>query len=360
MQRNCNISDAKENLMEIESHFLEHLYRYEKKISAEDDINKRAFDNWLNDKKALWKEFSDKDYQKIEINGNIFDFSDNAGINKILVENGYFYHMKDAYIGKPSFLLARIADIYKKEKYDIIILGDELAKDLRRSYYSPCELIYNSIFCRIVAERFCLLEIIKKLKNKEISKTENDIFIDYLINFDLKLEQANKVILDKLVHEQIKVHISHEFGHAIVRDKEIFPNELFMNIINNFSGSEIEWFVDAIHEVFAETVDNGRLYFLKEKKDKVLLGLYFYETFSNYNLHPILKFKMKILFDGPENLKNIVLELIKTGNWDTIENIRKESYVKAIEIVENLKQINNEMKKEKFIELINKYKLSSS
>lgn len=69
---------------------------------------------------------------------------------------------------------------------------------------------------------------------------------------------------------------------------------------------------------------------------------------------------MKILFDGPENLKNIVLELIKTGNWDTIENIRKESYVKAIEIVENLKQINNEMKKEKFIELINKYKLSSS
>jgi len=361
VQRNCNISDAKENLMEIESHFLEHLYRHEKKISIEDNINKRAFDNWLKDKKLLWKEFSNKNYQKIEINDSIFDFSDNAGINKILVENGYFYHMKDAYIGKPSFLLAKIMDMYKKEKYDIIILGDELAKDLRRSYYSQCELIYNSIFCRTEAERFCLLEIIKKLKNKEMSKTENDILIECLTKSGLKLAQVNKAILDKLVHEQIRVHISHEFGHAIARDKEIFPNNLFMDITNSFCGSEIEWFVDAVHEVFAETVDNGRLYFLKERKDMFLLGLYFYETFSNYDLHPILKFKMKILFGNPKNLKTIVLELIKTGNWDIIENIRKESYAKATEIVEDIKQINNDkMKKEKFLELINKYKLSSS
>jgi hypothetical protein len=360
VQRNCNVSDAKEDIKKIKSYFLEHLYRDDKKISVEANINKQDFNNWLKHKKKLWKELKNKEYSKIEINNNIFDFSDNIGINEILVKNGFFYHMRDAYIGKPSFLLAKIIDKYKKGKYDVIILGDVLAKDLRRSYYSQCELINNFIFCRIRAERFCLLEIIKKFKNKEMSKTENDILIECLSKSNLKLEQINEDIMDKLLYEEIKVHVAHEFGHAITRDKRIFPNKLFMDITNSFFGSEIEWFVDAIHEVFAETVNDGRLYFLKKEKNIFLLGLYFYETISSYNLHPILKFKMKILFENPKKLKNNILELIETGNWNIIENIRKQSYNKAIRIVGILKEINNindnKIKEEKLFELSNKYK----
>ena len=105
---NCDISDAKEDLTKIEQHFLEHLYRWEKNIPIEDKIDKQDFDLWFKDKKVLWKQFSNGEYSEIKINNKIFDFRDNVGINEILIKEGFFYHMRDDYIGKPSFLLAKI------------------------------------------------------------------------------------------------------------------------------------------------------------------------------------------------------------------------------------------------------------
>ena len=359
MKINCDISDAKEDLEKLDKHFLEHLFRNENEISSETEINVNNFYSWLKKKKILWKRLDNKKYNKIKIKNKVFDISNNEKINKILISNGIFYHMRDSYAGKPSFLLAKIIKLQKKKQYTVIILGKELARDLRRSYYSQCELIGNHVFCRMEAEKFYFSELIKKIKLKRLKRAEKEILISGLKSENLTLDDIVKNF-DSTLEKQTKIHISHELGHAITRDKKIFPNKLFFSIANNFSYTDIEWFMDAIHEVLAETVDGGRISMLIKTNNFFLTSLFFYEGISNFNVHPILEFKNKILFGNKKNLKKMFLESAHNKNFSSIEKMRSETYEEMKNFITKIKNINKisnkQVTRKNILKIINQYK----
>lgn len=349
MKRNCDISDAKEDLKKVEPYFLEHLYRNENEIKPEKDINRKNFDTWIKKKEILWNSIKNKGYSKIEMANKKFDISDNQRINRILIPNGLFYRMIDSVFGKPSFLLAKILKVEKRRKYKILILDKELARDLRTSYYSQCELLHNFIFCRREAERFYLLELIRKINKKSGGSIEK-IAKAALQKMDLNLKNLDNEKINKAIVNLMESHIAHEFGHAATRDKNIFQNELFTNLIEKYEGTKIEWFIESIHEVFADTISGGRLNSIVRKRNEGLFGLYVYELLSQYQRHPILRFKMKILFKNSANLKNI-LQSIELQGWDALEKERLSVYKKTLKIVEKIKEtkgnknkINNLMK----------------
>ncbi len=332
IQNNCKISDSKENLDLIEpKYLLTQQYFFENKIYFTEKIRKIAFLKYITKKKEDLNKYTNKKYQKININGIKYNIYDYEKINKILIPHKLFYAVRDVNwnnVTKPSFLFAEIKCIKKINNQKIYFLGQELAKDLRRSFYSAAEKLDPYIFCRTYAEEYIViqrfLEVLKKNKKNKLLKLA---FKKYGVNKNL-----NYKIISKIINDELMSYCYHELGHKYA-EKHYFSKSRFLKLYDKYKNSNKLWIIYAYHEIFADFGDLGRLKYILKQKNKGLFLFYLQDIIQNHKIHEIsnIYYKQLTKTNMPDLEEFIEFNTIKMNNF------REKVLLKTIEDLKSFK-----------------------
>lgn len=329
---NCKISDSKENLTNINpKYLLTQQYFFENNISSIDGMKKTKFRKYLIEKRNEQKNYKNKNYLKIDINGIKYDIYDHEKINKLLIPHKLFYAVRDVNwnnIDKPSFLLAEINNIKRIKNQKIYFLGKELAKDLRRSFYSAAEKLDPYIFCRTYAEEYIVIQRFMDVSKK---KTKNKLlklaFKEYGVNNNL-----DKKIVDKIITDELMSYCYHELGHKYA-EKHYFSKSKFLKLYNKYKNFNKLWQIYAYHEIFADFGDFGRLKYILKQKNKGLFLFYLQDIIQNHKVHEISNIYYKQL----TKISATNLEELFKFNTIEINNFREKVLLKTIEDLKSLK-----------------------
>jgi len=332
VKRNCEISNGRENTPRTPRELLEYQYATENRLHPCESIESRLFSRWLKAEAKSWKKAKNRKYSEIRIKNKAYGIYDNDGINEKIRPLGIFYNARDSYEGNPSFLLAKIKKAGRIGGYRLIFLGQELAKDIKRSFHSPTELYGKDIFYREYAEAylFCRKTGYLKTKRGEAMRILADA---------LRGRGDRKKTLDG----EKQSHIHHELGHALVRDKKIIPEKIF-DMASLASGTRAEWFIEALHEALADTIKNGRIFYISGKGSRELLGMYLHDLMEGFGKHPILTLKVRILAGSPKKCSDLYWDSKKNDNWDMVHAFRREAFARASGMAEELKKLAREDK----------------
>lgn len=133
VQKNCHISDALHAgnyTLCIYLMKMREFYRWENRFPFGTALPKEQVGNWLRQRESLWDEMENQRFEPLTIHHNQFDPYDNANINALLNEQELVYSGGIGYQAKAHFFLARLEHKEVVDDYQILISGEEYARDL--------------------------------------------------------------------------------------------------------------------------------------------------------------------------------------------------------------------------------------
>lgn len=96
VKKNCDISDAKENLKGIRPRYIiEHLFRHEKGIKSREVADKAKLKEFISEKEKYLSTLRNEKYSDLVINNAKYSIYDISKINKIINQFGIFYSVRD-------------------------------------------------------------------------------------------------------------------------------------------------------------------------------------------------------------------------------------------------------------------------
>lgn len=268
VQANCDISDAiHAGVFSICGLALRmrDLYKWEKRLppwkeKAEEDIL-----DWIGRREDVWDDLRASLYQPIEVAGTRYEAFDTTGINRDLESSGLFYGAGYAYSLKPTFFLARITREQKIDGQRVLLLGEELARDLLTL---PAMSRDGVIVLRTEAARMHLWDQIQYLKKS------GKPYLQYALELCGVTENnqtALRRILPVLFDAQVETYIRHEVGEMTDR---VFDRDTWREIIADYPHTPVELLVRAVKDLLADTSENGTLHYLVKSGRTLSLALY--------------------------------------------------------------------------------------
>ena len=133
IQRNCDISDARDNgiyslcILVLK---LRNLYKWEKQIEPWDEPESAVVLKWIEDREAFWEKIGSEAYQPYPVNGMAIDPFDTDQVNAMLGATNLFYGAGYGRSLKSLFFLAEISNRRNVSGVPVIILGRETAREL--------------------------------------------------------------------------------------------------------------------------------------------------------------------------------------------------------------------------------------
>lgn len=268
VQANCDISDAVHaGVFSICGLALRmrDLYKWEKRLPpwkerAEEDIL-----DWIGRREDVWDDVRESLYQPIEVAGTCYDAFDTTGINLALEPAGLFYGAGYAYSLKPTFFLARIHSEKTTVGQRVLLLGEELARDLLTL---PAMSRDGVIVLRMEAARMYLWDQIQYLKKSGKPYLQ---FALAQCGVTESSQAALREVLPKLFAAQVETYIHHEVGEMTDR---AFDRDTWRQIIADFPHTPVELLVRAVKDLLADTSPNGTLPHLIKNGQALSLALY--------------------------------------------------------------------------------------
>jgi hypothetical protein len=320
IKKNCNISDAKYwgyySLCGLLFRLRE-MYRAENRMKLWEKIPQKDVGEWIDQRENTWKEFEEKDFEDIAVNGNIYSPFDVEQINSELEKEGLVYGAGIGLRMKPSFFLA---DLISKEKHggvDIYVAGDEYARDL--SDY-PAMLQDGVIFARTDPIRLLLWQKFEEMRCKSTKCALAFAFSKY--DIFPEEEPSEKVFwkISRVARSEAETFIHHELGEAFEGEK---IGDEWKALLVCLGQSKAELFARAVKDILSDTSENGMLKYIIRTRKEGSLG--FYIVF--------LSGVRKVIF--PE-----ILDAFRTfsgsGDWESIDIARGKGHKKAREYAERL------------------------
>lgn len=133
VQTNCHIADAEHAgdytlctyLLKMREYF-----RWERRLPFQHSLPNDEVGDWLTAREGMWEQLRGKPFQALEIGGDTYDPFDSAGVNRALASHKLVYSGGLGNSCRPHFFLARLLRRESHHDYEILVAGDEYARDL--------------------------------------------------------------------------------------------------------------------------------------------------------------------------------------------------------------------------------------
>lgn len=271
IQRNCDISDARDNgiysicMLVLK---LRNLYKWEHGIEPWEEPEPSDLLDWIDAKENYWEKIIDEPYQPVLLNGSAIDPYDIEKINKQLVGRNILY---GAGYGRSLKSIFFLADIIKKDSIEgcsVFLLGCERAKELS----SPFAMLQDStIIIRREPLRFFFWDQIQEIRSSckaslHHALNQFGILVDGHLNQD-----KFRAELDRIVDSEIPIFIYHEVGEKLEKSLD---SHVLRKIISVFPDSAIEYVTRAVKDILADTHPQGMVSYIIQEKREASLGFY--------------------------------------------------------------------------------------
>lgn len=320
LQHNCDISDA--DGAEIFSICgmalrLRDLNKWENGIKPWQENNPEELVAWIDNKEQLWETLQGKDFSLLPLNGHLYDPFDTQAINLVLNPEGLYYGAGYAHSLKPTFFLARIDQSYSLDDISVIILKDELIRDLLTI---PALNQDQTIVIRQDAAGLFLWDQMAYLKKS------GQRYLHYALRKsplkDTKIS-IRKEQFDTLLSIQKQTYIYHELGE--IKDT-VLDHDIFRQIVSAYPHTTVELITRTVKDLLADTCSHGPLEQIIQTKNAPGLG--FYAAFQDGLFKPLFP-DLRIAFE----------EFAATNNWEVISDAKSKGYMTAKQYARNIVNI---------------------
>ena len=325
VRHNCDISDAQNaGLYSIcgLALRLRDLFKWEKGLPPWEEKDSAEILDWIGGRELRWEKLTNQPFIPISIGGQQFDPFDTAAINALLEPIGFFYGAGYAHGLKPTFFLARLE---KKERVDglaVVILGDELARDLLTI---PALSQDQCVILRQDAARLHLWD--KMFYIKKSSRPALQFALEccgWQGSGGEGLQQKLAAVTD--AHRGN--YIFHEIGE--LRDT-VLERQEWREMIALYSQSPVELLVRSVKDLLADTNAHGTLQHLIAARNAAAFGLY----------AAFIDGLAKEIF---AELTPAFQEFAATGNWQAVHSAKEAGYNRACRISDQIIRLHREGK----------------
>lgn len=321
VMKNCSIANAKNwgsySVCGLLLRLRE-LYRWEKKLEPWADIDHGALLAWIDAHERLWESLADKGFVPLEMDGRRFDPFRVGEINKVLMEDGIAYGAGYTRAMRPSFFLAEILVSRGEGGFHVIVLGDELARDLT-AY--PAMVLGDMVFMRKQPMGFYLWEKLLEARGQRGGLLRM-AFQDYGYDFS-RTREAQIGVMEGIVNKELQVYLRHELGEA---REAIFSEAEWREIVAGHPGTRVEYFARGIRDILADTCEEGMLSHIIDTRNLGSLGFYA-ANLSGFR---------KLLLPG---MAGVYRKVRETEDWGLVEEVRAEAVEAARKLAEELTEL---------------------
>ena len=306
VQENCEISDAKHwgsyTICGLLIRLMD-LYRWSEGIEPWVKIDNPQLMDWVGEKEKTWEKIRDSDFKNIFIDGKNYDAFDARSINKLLEEEGFVYGAGYVTAMKPSFFFAKKEESCTQDGVEIVVAGEELARDL---ITTPALSQRDIIFARTRPARSFMWG-----KIAEFRFSGNELLKNAFAHYGVDIDNVDTEDVNRVAREELESYIRHEIGEA---EDTTFPDEKWEEMVSAYPLTLTEKFARAVKDILADTNERGTLRYIINNKKKGSLGFYV----------ALLGELRKIIF--PEIVT--AFESFEE-DWSVIEESRQEGHEKA-------------------------------
>ncbi|MFC1515506.1 Sfum_1244 family protein [Thermodesulfobacteriota bacterium] len=293
---------------------LRDLYKWEKGLDPWVERDSSEVLTWIGDKEEAWDTLTERELNKIEINGSKYDPFDTTGINSALAKDGLFYGAGYALSLKPTFVLADLESKKNIDGYKVYILGRELARDL---FTVPALTQDDHVVIRKETARNHLWDHMFYVK--ESGRRALKFALEH---YGLTEQHPGTLHrhLARISAAETETYIYHELGE--IQDT-VFNRDIWREIIAAFPRTPVELLSRTVKDLLADTNEYGRFQYITRKRKTASLALYvaFYEGLT------------KVMF--PE-LIEAFQEFMETHNWRVIDQAVSVGYNTAKQYAETI------------------------
>lgn len=317
IQKNCDISDTLgAGIFSIcgMALRLRDLNKWEQGLNPWEENDPGVLIEWIDRKEQLWEKLDGREFEPLFLGDKPFDPFDTLELNNSLADSGYFYCAGYAHSLKPTFILAKIQEQYRRNQINVIVLGKELQRDLLTL---PALNQDNAIVVRRDAARLFIWDQMAYLKKS------GQRYLQFALKEcglpDTGIEHRKKHF-ESILGVQELTYIYHEVGE--IKDK-IFDHDIFREMVSHFPHSTVELIVRTIKDLLADTGPDGPLTHMITTQNAAQLG--FYAAFQENLFIPLF----------PE-LRQACEKFVSTRDWEEIEWARQTGFNRAKQYAQDL------------------------
>ena len=323
VQRNCDISDAKNNGVYSLCTLvlkLRNRYKWEKNIQPWNEPESADLLDWIEERENFWQTISDAHYQPLSVDDETFGLWDSGRVNQKLEKSGLVYGAGFGRSMKEIFFLAEKIREENVEGCPVVVLGKERAVELA----CPFAMLQDGvIYIRRTPLRFFFWDHIQDIQ----SSSRDSLYFalnQYGLLEDGKLNRP-KICnsLDKIVDNETPIFIYHEVGEMLEKS---FDSNTMKKVVSNFPHSAIELVARSLKDILADTNPHGMINFIISEKRETSLA--FYVGF--------LDGIRKILF--PEIIEAFS-QFLHSRDWQIIESASRCCRENNLKLAEKMRSI---------------------
>ncbi len=272
IQENCHISDAKHaGLFSLCGLLLRlrDLFKWEKGLFPWEEPEPTDLMAWVDHREELWETLTEKDFQPIELDGEVFDPFDALSVNRILRPQKLIYGAGYAVGMKPSFFLGELEETRPMGELEVNIVGTELVRDI---FISPVMRQGNSIFARRSAMLFILWDQLVEMR-----PSARDALTYAMAQYGLDAQAIRSAPrnlgpeLKQVAVAELETWIYHEIGEF---HEDAFLGSVWHEIVSTYPNSPIEIYARVVKDLLADTHSFGLIGHIVKHRVKSSLGFY--------------------------------------------------------------------------------------
>jgi len=224
---------------------------------------------WIDARESLWETVQDQEMAPLSWRGREIDCFDGDQINQDLAEDGLFYGSGFAAFLKPSFFLGRVIGQRRLGGFQVVYLGDEIARDL---FTVPAQTQENLIVARLGPLAAYLWDAILHAGASRQKALETALSAYGLSLAEVK--GPNRTWAPKfraMLNREIEPYVRHEYAEAT---DEIFPRSEWRTLVAAHPHTRTELMARSIKDLLADVGPGGRLDFIIKQRRSGSLGFF--------------------------------------------------------------------------------------
>ena len=322
VQQNCRRADAA-----VAGRFalcglllrLRNLYKWEHGIEPWQEQDPGLVLEWVSQREDDWDAIDDLTPTPLDIDGKEYDPFDTEAVNAIVEPWGLIYGAGRVGGMLPVFFLGRLQRRWNREGLEVYLIGEELCADL---FFLPGLRQDRAVYLRRQPLGYLVWDLIADPRRSQQRYVSFGLD-GYGVSHRKLLENPTWDALEPVLEGELQAVLWHEIGESTSGEQAM---DLLRRTAVEHSGSELEHFVRGVKDLLADTGPSGRLAHITAHKSQGALG--FYPAW----LHGF----PRLMF--PE-IDAAVMESMKSGDWDVIEQVRNLGWDRAQQAISGLSEI---------------------
>jgi hypothetical protein len=248
---------------------LRQLFKWEHELLPWQEPESAEVLEWIAVQESAWDALEDEAWDHLRWNGGTLNPFAVEDINRLLQPEGLIYGAGFGRGMAPTFFLGELTEVRNDGDLTILVVGDELARDLDGA---PAMAQGNLIYARTQALVFYLWDRLSdpaQQNNRylKVALASRKLCLGKL----LKNPRAFEEEFCLLVAGELEAAINHEIGEA--REESLRP--VFRHLVGLFPQTRIELWIRGLKDALADVNEWGRLNYLIQEENLSSLALFF-------------------------------------------------------------------------------------